>query len=84
MTPWIELARKLSLFDLMVKRYTPTTGFFLALVDFVPRHLQHLVGDEVLAGSAGVDDGLDQILGHIPVVHQHVRSSIGLSPRIAT
>ena len=25
----MELARKLSLFDFMVRRYTPTTGFFL-------------------------------------------------------
>ena len=27
-----------------------------ALVDLVPYHLQHLVGDEVFAGSVGVDD----------------------------
>ena len=58
--------------------------FFLALVDLVPRHPQHLVGDEVFASSAGVDDGVDRILEHILVVHQHVRSGIGLSPRIAT
>lgn len=28
-TPWMELARKLSSFDFMVRRYTPMTGFFL-------------------------------------------------------
>ncbi len=29
MTPWIELARKLSEFDFIARRYTPTTGLSL-------------------------------------------------------
>ena len=40
----------------------------LALVDAVPHHLQHLIGDEVLAGAVGIHDGLDQVLRHVPVV----------------
>ena len=35
----------------------------LALADAVPHHLQHLVGDEVLAGAVGLHDGLDQVCG---------------------
>lgn len=40
----------------------------IAGVDAVPHHLQHLVGDEVLAGAVGVHDGLDQVLRHVLVV----------------
>ena len=43
---------------------------FLALADLVPRHLQHLVGDEVFAGSADIDDGRDRVLRRVLVVHQ--------------
>ena len=39
-----------------------------SLVDAVPHHLQHLVGDEALAVAVGLHDGLDQVLGHVPVV----------------
>ena len=49
----------------------------LALVDAVPHHLQHLVGDEVLAGAVGVHDGLDQVLGHVPVVGQQLLGVLG-------
>ena len=58
----MELARKLSELDFIVRRYTPATGFSLAGVHAVPHHLQHLVGDEVLAGAVGFYDGLDQVL----------------------
>ena len=44
----------------------------LALVHAVPHHLQHLVGDEVLAGAVGLHDGLDQVIRHIPVVRQQL------------
>ena len=44
----------------------------LAGVDAVPHHLRHLVGHEVLAGAVGLDDGLDQVLGHVPTVGQQL------------
>lgn len=44
----------------------------LVLVDLVPRHLQHLVGDEVFACAIGVNYGLDQILGHVLAVRQQL------------
>lgn len=40
----------------------------LAGVHAVPHHLEHLVCHEVLAGAVGLDDGLDQVLGHVFVV----------------
>ena len=49
----------------------------LALVDTVPHHLQHLVGDEVLASAVGLDDGLDQVLGHVPVVGEQLLGVLG-------
>ena len=49
----------------------------LALVDAVPHHLQHLVGDEVLAGAVGLHDGLDQVLGHVLVVRQQLLGVLG-------
>ena len=49
----------------------------LALVDAIPHHLQHLVGDEVLAGAVGLHDGLDQVLGHVPVVCQQLLGVLG-------
>lgn len=42
----------------------------LALVHAVPHHLQHLVGDEVLAGAVGIQDGLGQVLRHALVVRE--------------
>lgn len=44
----------------------------LAGVHAAPHHLQHLVCHEVLAGAVGLDDGLDQVLGHVPVVGQQL------------
>lgn len=49
----------------------------LALVDAVPDHLQHLVGDEVLAGAVGFHDGLDQVLRHVPVVGEQLLGVLG-------
>ena len=49
----------------------------LAGIDAVPHHLQHLVGDEVLAGAVGLDDGLDQVLRHVPVVGQQLLGVLG-------
>ena len=49
----------------------------LAGVDAVPHHLQHLVGDEVLAGAVGLDDGLDQVLRHVLVVGQQLLGVLG-------
>ena len=49
----------------------------LAGVHAVPHHLQHLVGHEVLAGAVGVHDGLDQVLGHVPVVGQQLLGVLG-------
>ena len=49
----------------------------LAGVDAVPHHLQHLVGDEVLAGAVGLHDGLDQVLRHVPVVGQQLLGVLG-------
>ena len=51
--------------------------FLLAGIDAVPHHLQHLVGHEVLAGAVGLHDGLDQILGHVPVVRQQLLGVLG-------
>lgn len=51
--------------------------FRLALVHAVPYHLQHLVGDEVLAGAVGLHDGLDQVLRHVPVVGQQLLGVLG-------
>ena len=34
--------------------------------------LQHAVGDEVLAGAVGLDNGLDQVLGHVAVVGEEL------------
>ena len=49
----------------------------LAGVHAVPHHLQHLVGDEVLSGAIGLDDGLDQVLGHVLVVGQQLLGVLG-------
>lgn len=49
----------------------------LAGVHAVPYHLQHLVGHEVLAGTVGVHDGLDQVLGHVLVVRQQLLGVLG-------
>ena len=48
-----------------------------ALVHAVPDHLQHLVGDEVLAGAVGLHDRLDQVLRHVPVVGQQLLGVLG-------
>ena len=69
MTPWMELARKLSELDFIVSQAVDAHDrLLLAGVHAVPHHLQHLVGDEVLAGAVGLHDGLDQVLGQAPVV----------------
>ena len=49
----------------------------LADVHAVPRHLQHLVGHEVLAGTVGLDDGLDQVLRNVLVVGQQLLGVLG-------
>ena len=49
----------------------------LAGVHAVPHHLQHLVCHEVLAGAVGLDDGLDQVLGHVHVVGQQLLGVLG-------
>ena len=49
----------------------------LALVGAVPHHLQHLVGDEVLAGAIGIHDGLDQVLRHVFVVGKQLLGVLG-------
>ena len=49
----------------------------LALVDAIPHHLQHLVGDEVLAGAVCLHDGLDQVLGHVLVVREQLLGVLG-------
>lgn len=49
----------------------------LAGIDAVPDHLQHLVCHEVLAGAVGLDDGLDQVLRHVPVVGQQLLGVLG-------
>lgn len=51
--------------------------FRLPLVHAVPHHLEHLVGDEVLAGAVGLHDGLDEVLRHIPVVRQQLLGVLG-------
>lgn len=45
-------------------------ALFLPGVNAIPHHLLHLVGHEVLAGTVGVYDGLDKVLGHVLVVRQ--------------
>ena len=50
---------------------------WLSLADAVPHHLQHFVGDEVLAGVVALHDGLDQVLGHVPVVGQQLLGVLG-------
>ena len=50
---------------------------FLAGIHAVPHHLQHLVGDEVLAGAVGLHDGLDQVLRHVPVVGEQLLGVLG-------
>lgn len=52
-------------------------GLLLALAGPAPRHLQHLVGDEVFARAVGVDDGLDQVLGHVLVARQQLLGVFG-------
>lgn len=47
------------------------------LVGLAPHHLQHLVVDEVFAGAVGVNDGLDQVLGHVLVVRQQLFGIFG-------
>ena len=49
----------------------------LALVDAVPHHLQHLVGDEVLAGAVGLHDGLYQVLWHILIICEQLLGVLG-------
>lgn len=49
----------------------------LAGVHAVPHHLQHLVGDEVLAGAVGLHDGLDKVLRHVLVVGQQLLGVLG-------
>lgn len=49
----------------------------LALVHAVPHHLQHLVGDEVLAGAVGLHDGLDQVLRHVFIICQQLLGVLG-------
>ena len=43
----------------------------------VPCHLQNLVCHEVLAGTDGLHDGLDQVLRHVPVVHYQLLGVLG-------
>ena len=49
----------------------------LASADLVPRHLRHLIDDEVFAGAIGVNYGLDQILGHVLAVRQQLLGIFG-------
>ena len=49
----------------------------LSLVHAVPHHLQHLVGDKILARAVCLHDGLDQVLRHVPVVGQQPRGVLG-------
>ena len=49
----------------------------LAGVHAIPDHLQHLICHEVLAGAVGLDDGLDQVLRHVPVVGQQLLGVLG-------
>ena len=49
----------------------------LTLVRAVPHHLQHLAGDEVLAGAVGLHDGLDQVLRHVPVAGRQLLGVLG-------
>lgn len=49
----------------------------LAPTDLVPHHPQHLVGNEVFTGAVGINDGLDQILGHVLVVRQQLLGIFG-------
>ena len=49
----------------------------LALVHAVSHRLQHLVGHEVLAGAVCIHDGLDQVLGHFPVILQQLPGVLG-------
>ena len=49
----------------------------LAGVHAAPHHLQHLVGDEVLAGAVGLHDGLDQVLRYVLVVGQQLLGVLG-------
>ena len=43
-------------------------------VHAVPDHPQRLVCHEVLTGAVGLHDGLDQVLGQVPVVGQRLLS----------
>ena len=49
----------------------------LAGVHAVPHHLQHLVGNEVLAGAVGLHDGLDQVLRHVFIICQQLLGVLG-------
>ena len=49
----------------------------LALVDAVPYHLQYFVGDEAFAGTVGIHDGFDQVLGHVLVDGQRLLGVLG-------
>lgn len=44
--------------------------FLLAPVDLAPHHLQHLIGDEDFAGSAGADESFNRVLRHFLVARQ--------------
>ena len=43
----------------------------------VASHVEHAVGDEILAGAVALYDGLDQILGHVGIVCQQLLVSFG-------
>ncbi len=73
----MELARKLSELDFIVRRHTPHDRLLLALVHAVPHHLQHLVCDEVLACAVCLHDGLDQVLRHVLVVGEQLLGVLG-------
>ena len=46
-------------------------------VDELVHALEHLVGHEVLASAVGLDDRLDEVLGHVPVVRQELLGVLG-------
>ena len=54
-------------------------GVILILVGIavVPGQLQHTVRDKVLAGAVAVNNGLDQLFGHIGIVGQQLLGVLG-------
>ena len=44
----------------------------VVVVVIVAGHFQHAVGDKVFARGVGVDDGADEVLGHVLIVGQEL------------